>query len=156
MTGVVDGGQSGTPSPVAESTRTDLVRGSGPLATAALQSMDERLAWFRAMDPQDRSWVGLVAQAAIAAFLDWYAAGGPSVGEAGPEVSPDVFAQLTGRTVDAPTTVDLRAVLAAQASAAGVRAVATSTFCTRCDNDRFYSHRAGDAGRQIAVLMAPV
>jgi sugar diacid utilization regulator len=54
--------------------------------------MDERLAWFRAMDPQDRSWVGLVAQAAIAAFLDWYAAGGSPVGEAGPEVSPDVFA----------------------------------------------------------------
>jgi len=88
VTGVVDGGQSGAPSPVGESTRTDLVRGAGPLATAALQSMDERLAWFRAMDPQDRSWVGLVAQAAIAAFLDWYAADGG----AGPHVSPDVFA----------------------------------------------------------------
>src|ERR687886_2066325 len=86
-TDLVDGGQSPTPSPGAESTRTDLVRGSGPLATAALQSMDERLAWFRAMDPQDRSWVGLVAQAAIAAFLEWYQADGGN----GPQVSPDVF-----------------------------------------------------------------
>jgi PucR C-terminal helix-turn-helix domain/GGDEF-like domain len=88
VTDLVGGGQSSGPFPVAEGVRAGLVRGSGPLATAALQSMDERLEWFRAMDPQDRSWVGLVAQAAIAAFLDWYAAGGG----AGPEVSPDVFA----------------------------------------------------------------
>ncbi|MEW5919026.1 MAG: laccase domain-containing protein [Gemmatimonadota bacterium] len=25
-------------------------------------------------------------------------------------------------------------------------------MCTRCDNDRFFSHRAGDAGRHIAVI----
>jgi hypothetical protein len=31
-----------------------------------------------------------------------------------------------------------------------------SESCTRCNNDRFYSHRAGDAGRQVGVLIAPL
>ena len=71
------------------------------------------------------------------------------------EVSPDVFGRLTGRAVDAPTPVDLRAIIAAQARAAGVRTVETTTACTRCDNDRFFSHRAGDTGRQLGVLLVP-
>jgi copper oxidase (laccase) domain-containing protein len=29
-----------------------------------------------------------------------------------------------------------------------------SSSCTRCDNDTFFSHRAGDSGRQIAVIVA--
>lgn len=71
------------------------------------------------------------------------------------EVSPDVFHQLTGRSVDRPSTVDLRALIAGHARAAGVRNVTISPFCTRCDNDHFYSHRAGDGGRQIGVIVAP-
>ncbi len=70
------------------------------------------------------------------------------------EVGADVYARLTGRTVSGPHTVDLRAVLATQAREAGVVAVSASTQCTRCDNDTFFSHRAGDAGRQVAALMA--
>lgn len=70
------------------------------------------------------------------------------------EVSPDVYGQLTGRSVTAPTTVDLRALIADHARAAGVRAITVSPFCTRCDNDRFFSHRAGDAGRQLGVVFA--
>jgi YfiH family protein len=70
------------------------------------------------------------------------------------EVSPDVHAQLTGRAVSAPTTVDLRAIIADDARAAGVRQVDVSAACTRCDNDSFYSHRAGDAGRQLGVMIA--
>jgi hypothetical protein len=70
------------------------------------------------------------------------------------EVSPDVFAQLTGRKPDQPTPVDLRALLADRAREAGVRRISVSPHCTRCDNDRFYSHRAGDLGRQIGVLVA--
>lgn len=71
------------------------------------------------------------------------------------EVSPDVHAQITGRAVERPTTVDLRRVLADQARAAGVRQVTASPRCTRCDNDRFFSHRAGDAGRQLGVMATP-
>jgi polyphenol oxidase len=35
-----------------------------------------------------------------------------------------------------------------------VRQISVSPLCTRCDNDRFYSHRAGDAGRQLGVIVA--
>jgi len=69
-------------------------------------------------------------------------------------VSADVYGRLTRRSAAAPTTVDLRALIADQARAAGVRHLSTSPFCTRCDNDRFYSHRAGDAGRQLGVMIA--
>jgi PucR C-terminal helix-turn-helix domain/GGDEF-like domain len=41
------------------------------LGTAAMASMDRRLPWFRRMSAENRSWLGLVAQAAIAAFVDW-------------------------------------------------------------------------------------
>jgi YfiH family protein len=71
------------------------------------------------------------------------------------EVSPDVYGRLTGRDVGRPTAVDLRSIIASHAHALGVREVSVSELCTRCDNDRFYSHRAGDAGRQLGVIVAP-
>jgi DNA-binding PucR family transcriptional regulator len=46
-------------------------RSMGALATAANAAMDERLPWFRKMSAENRSWLGLVAQAGIAAFADW-------------------------------------------------------------------------------------
>ena len=79
---------------------------------------------------------------------------GPSICGRCYEVSPDVFGQLTGRSVDRPTTVDLRALIADHARARGVRRISASVRCTRCDNDRFFSHRAGDGGRQLGVMIA--
>jgi YfiH family protein len=81
---------------------------------------------------------------------------GPSICGKCYEVSPDVHRQLTGTAVDKPTPVDLRALLTEQARALGVRHITTSPWCTRCHNDRFFSHRAGDTGRQIAVVLAEV
>jgi polyphenol oxidase len=72
------------------------------------------------------------------------------------EVTPDVYARITGREVPRPTTVDLREVLAGQARASGIRNISTSQLCTRCDNTDLFSHRAGDAGRQLGVIVAPV
>jgi hypothetical protein len=46
-------------------------RSVGALGTAAIAAMDERLPWFRKMSAENRSWLGLVAQAGIAAFADW-------------------------------------------------------------------------------------
>ena len=46
-------------------------RSMGALGTAAIAAMDERLPWFRKMSAENRSWLGLVAQAGIAAFADW-------------------------------------------------------------------------------------
>ena len=71
------------------------------------------------------------------------------------EVSPDVYAALTGHVVNRPTTVDLRGVIADHVRGAGVKTITVSEACTRCDNDRFFSHRAGDHGRQVGVLCAP-
>ena len=80
---------------------------------------------------------------------------GPSICGRCYEVGPDVFAQLTGQTVSAARCVDLRAVLATQAREAGITHISVSDYCTRCDNDRFFSHRAGDGGRMLAVIVAP-
>ncbi len=77
---------------------------------------------------------------------------GPAICGACYEVSPDVYARLTGCSVDVPTTVALDALIARQARAAGVRECFTTDRCTRCDNDLFYSHRAGDPGRQVGVI----
>ena len=46
-------------------------RSMGALGTAAIAAMDERLPWFRKLTAENRSWLGLVAQAGIAAFGDW-------------------------------------------------------------------------------------
>jgi DNA-binding PucR family transcriptional regulator len=46
-------------------------RASGALGTAAITAMDKRLPWFRNLSAENRSWLGLVAQAGVAAFLDW-------------------------------------------------------------------------------------
>jgi hypothetical protein len=41
------------------------------LGAASMASMDQRLPWFRALSAENRSWLGLVAQAGVAAFVDW-------------------------------------------------------------------------------------
>jgi polyphenol oxidase len=69
------------------------------------------------------------------------------------EVSADVASRLTGLPAQDPQRVDLRALIAEHADSEGVRRISVSEQCTRCDNDRFYSHRAGDAGRQLGVLL---
>jgi len=78
---------------------------------------------------------------------------GPSICGRCYEVSADVATRLTGEPTQEPTRVDLRAIIAEHARALGVREITISPLCTRCDNDRFYSHRAGDAGRQLGVLV---
>ncbi len=79
---------------------------------------------------------------------------GPAICGACYEVSPDVYRQLTRTDVDRPATVALDVVIGQQARDAGVRDVYTSDLCTRCDNDRLFSHRAGDPGRQLGVFSA--
>jgi YfiH family protein len=70
------------------------------------------------------------------------------------EVSADVRAQLTGQPANRAGNVDLRSLLAEQAQEAGVQKITVSPSCTRCDNDLFFSHRAGDSGRQLGVIVA--
>jgi DNA-binding PucR family transcriptional regulator len=49
-----------------------LERAIGPLAKKVVADLDRDLPWYRAMSAQERSWLGLVAQAGIAAFVAWY------------------------------------------------------------------------------------
>jgi DNA-binding PucR family transcriptional regulator len=62
--------RAGGPRVNAETVRR-IERATGALGTAAIAAMDKRLPWFRSMSAENRSWLGLVAQAGIAAFLDW-------------------------------------------------------------------------------------
>jgi polyphenol oxidase len=95
----------------------------------------------------------LVAHGVSAADLHVHL--GPAICGSCYEVNADVYAQLTGRRAERPTTVDLRALITEHLRAVGVRHVSTSSRCTRCDNDRFFSHRAGDEGRQVSAMIAP-
>jgi DNA-binding PucR family transcriptional regulator len=49
-----------------------LQNATGALATAATAAMEEKLPWFGKLSAQDRSWIGLVAQSGITAFVDWF------------------------------------------------------------------------------------
>src|SRR3954454_16105193 len=83
----------------------------GALATAAIARMDEVLPWYRAMPAENRSWVNLVAQAGVAAFVEWFRQ--PDAPQA---ISADVFGtaprELT-RTVSLQQTVELVRVVIA-------------------------------------------
>ncbi len=78
---------------------------------------------------------------------------GPSICGRCYEVGPDVYERLTGFHTKRSRQVDLRSLLAEQAKALGIRRWSASGECTKDDNDRFYSHRAGDGGRQVAVIV---
>ena len=56
---------------VSNETIRSLEASMSSLGTAAMASMDRRLPWFRRMSAENRSWLGLVAQAGVAAFVDW-------------------------------------------------------------------------------------
>jgi hypothetical protein len=53
-------------------TQRSIERSSDALSTAANKHMETHYDWYRDLSAEDRSWVGLVAQAGIAAFIAWY------------------------------------------------------------------------------------
>jgi hypothetical protein len=91
--------------PSRRATANRLERVSGQLATIVTERMEERLDWFRRLRPEDRSWIGLVVQSAIAAFIVWFRDAKP-----GPVVTADVFGtaprELT-RAVSLHQTVEI-------------------------------------------------
>lgn len=52
--------------------RAPALRNVGTVATFAAQRMDREHQWYRELSAENRSWVGLVAQAGIHGFLTWY------------------------------------------------------------------------------------
>lgn len=70
------------------------------------------------------------------------------------EVGPEVHERLGEPVPAGPTPVDLRGNLARRARGAGIpeSQITRSTLCTLCGPQDLYSHRRGDAGRQVAFL----
>jgi hypothetical protein len=49
-----------------------LQQASGALTTSTLTRMERDMPWFRQLSAEDRSWIGLIVQAGINAFVTWY------------------------------------------------------------------------------------
>ncbi len=64
-----------------------LRRISGDLATATIQRLEQSLPWYSEMPPARRSAVGLVAQAGITSFIQWY-----DDPQSTPWIAADIFA----------------------------------------------------------------
>jgi polyphenol oxidase len=79
---------------------------------------------------------------------------GPSICGSCYEVGPEVFEALDQPVPQAPRPIDLRAVLAERAVAAGAdpSRISVSTHCTRCTRSGLFSHRGGDRGRQVGYI----
>ncbi|GAA1989335.1 helix-turn-helix domain-containing protein [Microbacterium pumilum] len=79
------------PGPGAQMDKTEtlvwLRRISGDLATATNRRLEETLPWYAEMPPARRSAVGLVAQAGITSFIQWYDDPGST-----PWIAADIFA----------------------------------------------------------------
>jgi len=119
--------------------------------------------WPRAVAMVHAGWRGVAAGALEAGLAALRARGaqpasmwvhlGPAICGNCYEVGHEVFRALH---LDAPADrmLDLRAVLAARAALAGVPAghVSSSEWCTRCDGNVLFSHRAGSTGRQMGVI----
>ena len=63
---------AGTPTMDKAETLAWLRRIAGDLATATIKRLDDTLPWYAEMPPARRSAVGLVAQAGITSFIQWY------------------------------------------------------------------------------------
>lgn len=72
--------------------------GAGLLTSAALKRLDEDLPWYRTLPKEDRTWVGLVAQSGITAFINWFtnpATGTQSAGEMFLSAPPDLTRSIS-------------------------------------------------------------
>jgi DNA-binding PucR family transcriptional regulator len=63
-----------------------LTRSSGALSTAALSRMETDMQWVTELPAEDRSFIGLIVQAGIKSFIDWY-----RHDEAASPISAEVF-----------------------------------------------------------------
>lgn len=69
---------------------------AGNLATSAVRRMNDELAWFRDLPAEQRSVIGLIAQAGIAAFVEWLREPSKTLHETGTifGAAPREFARL--------------------------------------------------------------
>ena len=63
-----------------------LTRSSGALSSAALTRMEKDMPWVVLLPAEDRSWIGLILQAGIKSFIDWF-----RHGEGAAPITAEVF-----------------------------------------------------------------
>jgi hypothetical protein len=106
----VNGGSDTTGRDPLTATLRRIERAAGSLATASVAQMDETLPWFRALPPDQRAGVMLVAQAGVWSLVEWLRSGG-SASDSPQEISDEVFAagpaRLLARSITLTQTVAL-------------------------------------------------
>ena len=89
-------------------TRQRVERAAGDLGAAAVAQMEADHEWYRALSAEHRSWVGLVAQAGIRSFIDWFTS--PAESGVAATVLADVFGTAPrelARAISLAQTLDL-------------------------------------------------
>jgi hypothetical protein len=88
-----------------------LRQATGQLTQEVLTRMEADKAWFRDLSAEQRSWVGLITQAAVRGFVDWYAGGARATFEnANLALAQDMFGaapRAMAGVVNLQQTVDL-------------------------------------------------
>ncbi|MDQ4008281.1 MAG: helix-turn-helix domain-containing protein, partial [Actinomycetota bacterium] len=82
-----------------------LTNAVGDISQAALARMERDLPWFRQLSAESRSWIGLIVQAGVNAFIAWYRDPGQHS-----EITTDVFGtapQALTRVVTLQQTVEM-------------------------------------------------
>ncbi len=153
---------------IAEACDGHLTRAPGVLLTVAVADCVP----VTLVDPSTRSvaalhagWRGTAAgvvEAGLAAFaqrLDVRAGAleahlGPAICGECYEVGADVYRALGLPAPEGPRPLDLRGVVARRLGEGGVDGarITVSTWCTRCGDSPFFSHRGGDGCRQVAFV----
>jgi len=84
----MDSGAAAHVEPDREAIARQLQLSVGSLTTSTLTRMERDMPWFRDLSAEDRSWIGLIVQAGIRAFVTWY--------EQPDGTSPPVTAEVFG------------------------------------------------------------
>ncbi len=87
-----------------------LLRSTGALSTAATGRMETALPWFRDLEAEHRSWVGLIVQAGVRHFVSWYAEDGDSAPSGEGALASSVFGaapRALAGVISLQQTVDL-------------------------------------------------
>jgi hypothetical protein len=87
-----------------------LQRATGALSTAAMARMEQAMPWFRELSAQDRSWVGMIVQAGIRGFVDWYRQAGDEPAPGSNQMVSSVFGaapRALAGVINLQQTVDL-------------------------------------------------